>query len=134
LRSASGATASPESALAGAPFPASFFFDPDSARLTADARAAIAVVAAHLKQNPEARVHVTGYADKTGTRARNIELARKRAKAVHLALREEGVGDHQLNLKPPADVTGGPDDPQARRVDLHPALPADASSTPRSGR
>ena len=93
LRSApaagSGATA-PEGGTPGGPpagpLPAYFFFDPDSATLTAEARAAVASLAAHLKQNADARVHVTGYADKTGTRARNLELAKARAKAIHLAL------------------------------------------------
>ncbi len=110
------------------PLPAYFFFDPDSATLTAEARAAVASLAAHLKQNADARVHVTGYADKTGTRARNLELAKARAKAIHLALREEGVGEHQLNLKAPVDFIGGPDNRQARRVDVHPALPGTAPS------
>jgi membrane fusion protein (multidrug efflux system) len=135
LRSApaagSGATA-PEGGTSGGPpagpLPAYFFFDPDSATLTAEARAAVASLAAHLKQNADARVHVTGYADKTGTRARNLELAKARAKAIHLALSEEGVGEHQLNLKAPVDFIGGPDNRQARRVDVHPALPGTAPS------
>ncbi|HQR53825.1 MAG TPA: OmpA family protein, partial [Burkholderiales bacterium] len=110
--------------------PAYIFFDPNSAALSAEARALVANLAAHLKQNPEARVHITGYVDKTGTRAKNLELAQARAKAIHLALREHGVGEHQLNLKAPADIIGGPDNQRARRVDVHPALPAPAAAAP----
>jgi outer membrane protein OmpA-like peptidoglycan-associated protein len=124
----SGAT---PGASAASSLPAYIFFDPDSAALSAEARALVADLAAHLKQNPEARVHITGYVDKTGTRAKNLELAQARAKAIHLALREQGVGEHQLNLKAPADIVGGRDNRRARRVDVHPALPGPAIASPR---
>jgi membrane fusion protein (multidrug efflux system) len=116
----------PGAATTASLMPAYIFFDPNSAAVSAEARALVADLAAHLKQNPEARVHITGYVDKTGTRAKNLELAQARAKAIHLALREHGVGEHQLNLKAPADIIGGPDNRRARRVDVHPALPGPA--------
>ena len=128
LRSGTRGGAARDGPPAAAALPASFFFDPGSAALTTEARAAVADLATHLKQNGDARVHVTGYADKTGTRARNLELAQARAKAIHLALQEEGVGAHQLNLKAPVDFIGGADDAGARRVDVHPALPGTAPS------
>lgn len=117
------------SPLASGPVPAYIFFNPGSATLTAEARAAVTSVATHLKQNSDARVHITGYADKTGTRAKNMELARARAEAIHLALQEQGVGAHQLNLKAPVDFIGGPDNARARRVDVHPALPGTPPAT-----
>ncbi len=119
-------SSTPGSPAASGPQPAYIFFDPDSAVLSADARALVADLATHLKQNADERVHITGYADKTGTRDKNIELAQARAKAVQFALREQGVGEHQLNLKAPVDFLGGPDNARARRVDVHPALPPGA--------
>jgi membrane fusion protein (multidrug efflux system) len=139
LRSTPHSAQAPSAPAAGAPssaglMPMSFFFGPGSAALNAASRAAIATVADQLKENAQARIHITGYVDKTGTRARNLELAKERANAVQRALREAGVGAHQLNLKAPAEIVGGPDDRQARRVDVHPALPADAPSAPAQGK
>jgi outer membrane protein OmpA-like peptidoglycan-associated protein len=102
--------------------------------LNADARAALSSLAIHLKQNSDAQVHITGYVDKTGTRDKNVALARQRAKAIHLALQEAGVDERQLNLKPPAEITGGPNNARARRVDVHPAVPGSATSTPPSAK
>ena len=123
-----GTSIAPDSPAAAGPLPAYIFFNPGSAVLTAEARAAVAGLVAHLKQNAETRVHITGYADKTGSRSKNLELAKARAKAVHFALTEEGVGA-QVNLKAPVDFIGGPDNARARRVDVHPALPATTPGT-----
>ncbi len=115
------------SAPATAPLPAYVFFDPDRATLTTQARAEVTKLATHLKQSPQSRVHITGFVDKTGSRATNLELAQARARAVHDALREQGVDERQLNLKAPADIIGGPDNQRARRVEVHAALPAAAT-------
>jgi outer membrane protein OmpA-like peptidoglycan-associated protein len=127
-------TATPTAAASAAAIPMSFFFGPGSATLNAASRTAIATLAGHLKENADTRVHITGYVDKTGNRARNLELAQKRAHAIHRFLREEGVSEHQLNLKAPDEIIGSPNDRLARRVDVHPALPLNAPSTPAQGK
>jgi membrane fusion protein, multidrug efflux system len=112
------------------PMGASIFFDSGSAALDPESHAAIAALASQLKANAHVRVDITGYADKTGSHARNVALAKQRASALHRALRDAGVPEHQLNLKPPVDVTGSPHDRQARRVDVRPADTAAGAPTP----
>ena len=61
---------------------------------------------------------ITGYADKTGNAAANVELAKKRAEAVRDELVQFGVERARIELVPPVNVTGGDDDQLARRVDV----------------
>ena len=111
---AAAASASPDAS----PLPARIYFTVDSARLDADATAAVANAAVYLAGHPDAVVEITGYADKTGNHSKNVVLAKERAKTVRNALFDQGVKDGQVAMKPPADVTGGPDDREARRVEI----------------
>ena len=63
-------------------------------------------------------IDVTGFADRTGNRAANVDLAKRRATAVRDALVAEGVAADRVRLKPPQDVTGPGSDREARRVEL----------------
>lgn len=63
-------------------------------------------------------IDVTGYADRTGNHAANVELAKRRAEAVRAALVAEGIPADRIRLKPPQDVTGSGSDEQARRVEM----------------
>jgi len=63
-------------------------------------------------------IDVTGYADRTGNHAANVELAKRRATAVRDALVAEGIPADRMHLREPVDVTGSGTDDQARRVDL----------------
>jgi membrane fusion protein (multidrug efflux system) len=123
---AAGGVAAPAEAVAGAagasphasPLPAAVYFAVGSARLDTDATAAVANAAAYLVAHSDAVVDLTGYADKTGNHAKNVALAKERAKTVRNALFDQGVKDTQVGMKPPADVTGGADDREARRVEI----------------
>ncbi|MFO1414457.1 MAG: efflux RND transporter periplasmic adaptor subunit [Burkholderiales bacterium] len=64
------------------------------------------------------QIVVTGYADKTGNAAANVELAKQRAVAVRDQLVKLGVEPRRIRLTPPAEVTGAGSDDQARRVDI----------------
>ncbi len=64
------------------------------------------------------QIVVTGYADKTGNAAANVELAKKRAVAVRDELVKLGVESRRIRLAPPAEITGSGSDDQARRVDI----------------
>ena len=61
---------------------------------------------------------VTGFADRTGNHAANVELAKRRAIAVRDALVAEGIAAERIRLKAPQDVTGPGSDRDARRVDV----------------
>jgi len=100
------------------PLPAQVHFAVGSAQLDADATAALAIVAAYLSGHPDTVVEIAGYTDKTGTQSKNFLLAKERAKTVRNALFDKGVRDMQVSMKPPANVTGGPDDREARRVEV----------------
>ena len=63
-------------------------------------------------------IDVTGYADRTGNHAANVELAKRRAIAVRDVLVAEGIAPERIHLKAPQDVTGPGSDREARRVDI----------------
>jgi membrane fusion protein (multidrug efflux system) len=61
---------------------------------------------------------VSGFADRTGNHAANVDLAKRRAIAVRDALFAEGVPADRVRLKQPQDVTGPGSDREARRVEI----------------
>jgi cytochrome c5 len=107
----------PATAAAGGSGSGSVYFATGKAALDSQAQQAIAAIAAAAKGSEE-RVAITGYTDKTGNRAQNIELAKERAKVVREALVAAGVPRDRIDMKPPMEITGGADDKQARRVDV----------------
>ena len=92
-------------------------FDKGQSTLTADAQRAIRLAAAAYI-GIGTQVVVTGYADKTGNAAANLDLAKKRAQSVRDELVALGVDPRRIVLAAPADVTGSGSDEQARRVDV----------------
>lgn len=90
--SSSNNSASSSSSSSSIASPASnlFFFDFDSAALRADSRAVLNQHAAVLRANPRA-VRLEGHADERGTREYNIALGERRAQAVRIYLRSQGV-------------------------------------------
>lgn len=93
-------------------------FAKGSAALDARAKATLAEVAAAMKARAELKVAVSGYVDADGTQAANTALAKNRAVAVRDALVAAGVPAARIELRPPADIVGGADPDQARRVDI----------------
>jgi len=63
-------------------------------------------------------IDVTGFSDRTGDRAANVDLAKRRAMAVRDALVAEGIPADRVRLAPPRDVTGAGSDSEARRVEI----------------
>jgi membrane fusion protein (multidrug efflux system) len=63
-------------------------------------------------------IDITGYADRTGNRGANVELAKRRAIAVRDALAANGIAPDRLHLKEPLDVTGPGSDQEARQVKI----------------
>ena len=77
----------------------------------------LADVAAAMAKNPAVKVDLSGYADRTGNAARNVELAKQRAFAVRDALKAAGVSEDRINLRKPEFAVGGASD-ESRRVDV----------------
>lgn len=63
-------------------------------------------------------IDVTGFADRTGDRVANVELAKRRAKAVRDLLIAEGISADRVRLTAPQEVTGSGSDRDARRVEI----------------
>ena len=107
----------------GAPYPAavptavSVYFPKAQATLDTNAQRALRIAAAAYV-GIGTQIVITGYADKSGNAAVNIELAKKRATTVRDELVQLGVDPRRVQLAPPVSVTSGDNDDQARRVDL----------------
>lgn len=99
-------------------------FASDSAELSPGSSVALEQVAASLREWPEVRVEVGGYTDATGTRAHNLDLSERRAKAVADFLTGHGAKPSQLavkgygDTKPVADNRTPPGRAANRRVVL----------------
>ena len=100
-------------------FSARVYFDTGSAALGADG-AKVIVAAAEAIKKDGLRVAITGYTDKTGDTAKNEELAKSRSLAVRNALKDAGVPEVALEMKPPlfVEAGGATSDPEARRVEI----------------
>jgi photosynthetic reaction center cytochrome c subunit len=98
-------------------------FEVGKVDLGAQAREAIDKVLAALKAQPDLKVALSGYADKTGNADKNLALAKERATAVRDALKAAGVAEDRVEMRKPEFAVGG-DSADARRVDI---LPAKAS-------
>jgi len=110
----------------GTPFPApsaaspssvSVYFPSGQATLDTDAQRALRLAAAAYV-GIGTQIRITGFADRNGNAAANVELAKKRAIATRDELVQLGVAPSRIVLAPPASVTGGANDREARRVDL----------------
>ncbi len=96
---------------------ASVYFESGSATLDATARGMLAKLAGELAGGTK-RVAISGYTDRHGDYAANVDLAKRRAQAVRDALAAGGVPDARLQMRPPQNVVGDGTEALARRVDL----------------
>jgi OOP family OmpA-OmpF porin len=88
----------PAAAAAAAPMLSTVRFNINSAKVTNDQMINVYNVANWMKQNPNAKVAIKGYADKkTGTAKYNKALSEKRAKAVYDALVNNGIDGSRLS-------------------------------------
>ena len=99
--------------------PAKIFFAIGKKEMPGDAKESLDVVLAFLKGKADAKIDITGFTDKTGNQAANLELAKERAKAVRAALVAAGIGQDRINMKPPTEITGAGDNKEARRVEIN---------------
>jgi len=102
--------------------PATAYFPAGSATLEGADKQTV-VAAGQAVASSGAHIAITGYTDQSGDHAKNVELAKNRAKAVRNVLTAVGVPATKITMKPPADVTGSGSDKEARRVEITVAQP-----------
>jgi outer membrane protein OmpA-like peptidoglycan-associated protein len=107
----------PAPAVAALTLPTSVYFETGSATIGSDGTAKVNAAAELIKKDG-AKVDLTGFTDKTGDEASNLELAKQRAMAVRAALVAAGVPEGNIGMQPPAFVTGTGSDAEARRVEI----------------
>jgi K(+)-stimulated pyrophosphate-energized sodium pump len=94
-------------------------FETGSEAITAEGKRILEGYAKTLKEAPGATVELSGYADPRGDVAKNLELAKQRAKSVQDALVADGIAAERIALVKPTDVIiGQGNDADARRVDI----------------
>jgi outer membrane protein OmpA-like peptidoglycan-associated protein len=99
-------------------------FRTGSAEIPTDTRATLGKLAELLKQDPEQKLKLDGFADNTGTTQFNQSLSEKRAEAVRTFLIEQGVDSAQIQASahgedhPIADNSTSPGRAQNRRVEF----------------
>jgi outer membrane protein OmpA-like peptidoglycan-associated protein len=71
-------------------------FDTAKSEIRAADRDELNTLAAALKQYPNARIRIVGYADSRGAAAANATLGKERADSVKAALVAEGIADTRL--------------------------------------
>jgi outer membrane protein OmpA-like peptidoglycan-associated protein len=83
-------------------------FETGSAALLPDSEAKLDQIASTLKAYPDVHATVNGYTDNVGSAGKNLELSRRRAAIVMVALVRRGVSSDHLTAE-----GHGPDDPIA---------------------
>jgi K(+)-stimulated pyrophosphate-energized sodium pump len=112
------AAAAPAAATAvRGPKPVSFYFDTSKFDAPIGAGKELEELVKYAKDNPNAKVGISGFHDNKGDPAANAELAKNRAKSVREVLRSNGVSEDRIMMDKPVSVNGG-DDREARRVDV----------------
>ncbi|MCC7144635.1 MAG: OmpA family protein [Candidatus Eisenbacteria bacterium] len=103
---------------------ADILFDFDKATLKRDVEFGLVKIATILAQFPEMRIQVEGHTDNVGKPDYNLDLSRRRAKAVHDFLAQQGVAAERMTVEgygmtqPVADNATEEGRAKNRRVDL----------------
>lgn len=113
------AAPAPAAPVAAGGLPAKLYFEVGKADLSAAANATIQGAISMLKADAARGVDITGFTDKTGNVAQNLELAKQRAVNVRAALEAAGIPRDRINMKPPVETTGSGTDAEARRVEIN---------------
>ena len=108
-----------EPAVASTGLPISVLFASGKSALDPEAAKAVAAAAAYLKSKSGAKIALSGYVDSSGDAAKNVELAKERAKSVRAALEKAGVTQDRIEMRKPQQIeAGGAASDRARRVDI----------------
>ncbi len=97
----------------------SLFFEVNQISPPADAAQKLDALINYGRANPNAKIAISGFADKTGDPEKNAQLAKERAQAVRNQLISAGMPEDRIMFQKPADITGDKaNDQDARRVDV----------------
>ncbi len=107
-----------EPVAVAAPPAAKLYFDTAKTNQPADSAATLAPIVEWLKANPNAKAVISGFHDPRGSAARNEQLAKGRAQSTYEALIAAGVDASRIEMRKPADLNGGGDLNEARRVEV----------------
>lgn len=107
-----------EPVAVAAPPAAKLYFDTAKTNQPADSAATLAPILEWLKANPNAKAVISGFHDPRGSAARNEQLAKGRAQSTYEALIAAGVDASKIEMRKPADINGGGDLNEARRVEV----------------
>ncbi|MEW7293044.1 OmpA family protein [Aquimarina sp. 2304DJ70-9] len=100
-------------------------FDTGKSRIKTDSYGLIDEITKMLKSNPNLKVSIEGHTDDVGDDNSNLRLSKNRARAVLLALTDEGIDESRLHsegfgeTKPVANNTTEKGKAKNRRVELH---------------
>ena len=107
-----------EPVAVAAPPAAKLHFATAKTNQPADSAAELAPIVEWLKANPNAKAVISGFHDSRGSQARNEQLARGRAQSTYDALVAAGIDAARIEQRKPADINGGSDLDEARRVEV----------------
>lgn len=100
------------------------FFAWDRPIIDGDAAARLDAVAAAFQRSPNARINLSGHADRSGPGAPNVRSGRQRAEAVQAYLASRGVPGAAMHVmsfgetRPLIATADGVREPQNRRVEV----------------
>lgn len=103
---------------ASPPAAAKIYFDSGKSNLPADIDQTIAPMIEWVKNNPDAKVVISGFHDPSGNFEFNQSLAKKRAVAVSELLMQAGVKSENIDLRKPQKTEGDGDPKEARRTEV----------------
>ena len=107
-----------EPVAVAAPPAAKLYFATAKTNQPADSATQLAPIVEWLKANPNAKAVISGFHDPRGGKARNEQLAQDRAQSTYDALVASGVDASRIEQRKPADINGGSDLNEARRVEV----------------
>ena len=101
------------------PFRRDIFFTISSTRIDKDQQSKVQEVVDYLKANPNAKVEITGYADKgTGNARINKSLSQRRAQTVANAVKAQGISADRIKV----DSKGDTVQPFAKQIENRVAI------------
>lgn len=95
----------PKAVVKAAPMTQNIFFDINKSVIRADQESKIAELVSYLNKYPNAKITITGYADKkTGNSRINERLSQKRSAAVAEALQAKGISANRISTSYKGDT------------------------------
>lgn len=105
-------------AVVAPPPAAKLYFDTGKTNVKQAEDLKLEPIITYLKANPSAKAVIAGFHDPRGKASVNEALAEGRATRVTEALKAAGIEEGRIEMRKPADINGGSDLQEARRVEV----------------